>query len=75
VGETARRLFDEILTLPEDERLDLASAAWASVDREPDADWESAWQDEVTRRLADPRPSVEWDEVRRDLRAAVTKKR
>jgi len=68
MGDTAKKLFEEGLNLPEDERLDLASALWASVASEPDADWERAWKAEIERRRADPGLSVSWDEVRRRVR-------
>jgi putative addiction module component (TIGR02574 family) len=73
MGDAAKKLFEDGLNLPEDERLDLASALWASVAFEPDADWEHAWKAEIERRCADPRPSVSWDDVRRSLRAKLAK--
>ena len=73
MGDAAKKLLEEGLSLPEDERLDLASALWASVGREPDPEWETAWKTEIERRIADPRPSVAWDEVRRDLLAKLKK--
>ena len=73
MGNAAKKLLEAGLGLPEDERLDLASALWASVGREPDPEWEAAWKAEIERRIADPRPSVPWDEVRRELRASLKK--
>ena len=48
--EAARKLLEDVLALPEDERLELASQIIASVDGPADADWQAAW-------LASPRPS------------------
>ena len=71
MGDAARRLFEAGLGLSEEERLDLASALWASVNRQPDHEWEAAWAAEIERRLADPRPSVSWDDVRAELRSRL----
>jgi len=46
---TARKLLDDVLLLPEDERRELASEIIASVDGPPDADWEQAWLAELDR--------------------------
>ncbi|MBW2526305.1 MAG: addiction module protein, partial [Deltaproteobacteria bacterium] len=48
---TARKLLDDVLLLPEDERLELASEIIASVDGPPDANWEQAWLAELDRRV------------------------
>jgi len=54
----ARRLLDDALHLPEDERADLAYEIIASLDGESDADVEKAWAEEIERRarfaLANP---------------------
>ena len=64
----ARRLLQDVLALPEDERLELASEIIASVDGPRDADWESAWLAELDRRVeaasARGEPAAEWTEVR-----------
>jgi putative addiction module component (TIGR02574 family) len=74
VGEAAKKILEEALALSEDERLDVAAALWASVPREPDPEWEEAWHAEITRRLADPRPGIPWEQVRDELRARLTGK-
>ena len=65
---TARKLLDDVLLLPEDERLELASEIIASVDGPPDANWEQAWLAELDRRVHAARereePAPEWPEVR-----------
>ena len=47
----ARRLLTEALSLPEEERAELASLLIASIDGPPDADWDKAWAAEVERRV------------------------
>jgi putative addiction module component (TIGR02574 family) len=47
----ARRLLQDVLALPEDERLELASEIIASVDGPRDANWEGAWLAELDRRV------------------------
>ena len=48
---SARKLLQDVLALPEDERLELASEIIASVDGPPDADWDAAWLSELDRRV------------------------
>ena len=59
------------LSLPEDDRLELADRLMDSLDGPPDADYEQAWADEIARRLADVRSgkaeTVPWEEVRKQL--------
>jgi putative addiction module component (TIGR02574 family) len=65
---SAHRLLQDVLALPEDERLELASEIIASVDGPRDADWDSAWLAELDRRVeaADTRgeAGADWTEVR-----------
>jgi putative addiction module component (TIGR02574 family) len=51
---TAHRLLHEVLALPEDERLELASQILASVEGPRDAGWEAAWLAELDRRTQGP---------------------
>jgi putative addiction module component (TIGR02574 family) len=51
MSDAARRIMQEILTLPDDERLALASEIIASVDGPRDSDWEAAWLGELDRRV------------------------
>ena len=48
---SARRLLEDVLALPEAERLEVASEILASVDGPHDADWEGAWLAELDRRV------------------------
>lgn len=69
---TSRKLLDDILALPEDERLDIAAEILASVAGPPDDDWEDAWLAELERRsraaAARETPAPEWAEVRARIR-------
>jgi putative addiction module component (TIGR02574 family) len=47
---SARKLLQDVLALPEDERLELASEIIASVDGLGDGDWEATWLTELDRR-------------------------
>ncbi len=49
--EAARKFLDAALLLSDDERANLASELLASLDGEPDADWESGWLAELDRRV------------------------
>jgi hypothetical protein len=66
MSEAARKLLDEALTLPEEERLELASELLASVDGPPDSDWEQAWLAELDRRTAVGRTEApaDWSDAR-----------
>ena len=48
---TTQRILTEVLALPEDARIDLATELFASVDGTADNDWESAWLAELDRRV------------------------
>ncbi|MBK9262389.1 MAG: addiction module protein [Polyangiaceae bacterium] len=74
----ARKLLDQALDLPDDERLAIASALLESVEGEVDPGWEEAWVKEAQRRDAMARasgePLAEWSEVReRVLRRLATR--
>ncbi len=50
MSDAARKILQDVLALPENERLELASEIIASVDGPRDADWEAAWLAELDRR-------------------------
>jgi putative addiction module component (TIGR02574 family) len=68
VDSRAKKILDDVLALPEEERLQLASEIIASVDGSADADWDAAWLAELERRTkaAEARgaPAPEWAEVK-----------
>lgn len=51
MSDATRKLLQEVLNLPENERLELASEIIATVDGPPDAGWEAAWLSELDRRV------------------------
>jgi putative addiction module component (TIGR02574 family) len=65
---SARKLLQDALGLPEDERLELASEIIASVDGPRDADWEAAWLAELDRRTEAAKArggtGTDWTEAR-----------
>jgi putative addiction module component (TIGR02574 family) len=65
---SAHKLLEDVLALPEDERLELASEIIASVDGPSDLDWESAWLGELDRRAEAAKArggtASEWTDVR-----------
>jgi len=54
MADAARKLFDEALALPEDERELLAQDLLASLEPS-DPEWERAWDAELGRRLVEVR--------------------
>jgi putative addiction module component (TIGR02574 family) len=65
---TSQRILADALTLPEKERLELASEIIASVDGQADPDWDAAWLKELDARAAVMRtgddPGEDWATVR-----------
>jgi putative addiction module component (TIGR02574 family) len=49
---TTERILEEVLSLPEDQRAELAVRLLQSLDREIDPDAEEAWVAEIERRCA-----------------------
>lgn len=66
--EPARKLLRDVLGLPEEDRIRIATEVLASLDGPPDANWAQAWEAELERRrqAAAERgePAPEWAEVR-----------
>ena len=63
----AQKLFEVALTLPANDRAELAAQLLASLD-EVEADVEAAWAVEIERRVADARENPDDDE---DWRTAL----
>jgi putative addiction module component (TIGR02574 family) len=65
---SSRKLLQDALVLPEEERLEHASEIIASVDGPGDADWDAAWLAELDRRAEAARAggetASEWTDVR-----------
>ncbi len=64
----ALELLQKALSLSDEERAALASSLLESLDAAVDEDVENAWQQEISRRIADldsgKVKTVPWDEVR-----------
>ena len=75
VTEPARKLLRDVLGLPEEDRVRIATEVLASLDGPPDADWDAAWVAELQRRqqaAADRgEPAPEWAEVRARILARL----
>lgn len=71
MARNARTLLTEAMTLPESDRLELASELLASVAGPADPDWEKAWLDELYRRTApdavQEADALEWKAVRAEI--------
>ena len=72
MSSTARKVLEEALNLPDEERADVAAALLESLDGPPDPGVEEAWREEIARRLQEVREGkvqlIPWQEVRRRLR-------
>ena len=72
---TAKKILDDALSLPEDDRRRLGEALLDSVPRESSEEIEGAWRDEVARRIeevrrGDVKPEP-WSEVKKHIREAL----
>lgn len=71
MSELAAKLLREVLSLPVQDRAQIAAALMASVDGEPDADAEAAWAAEIERRearaVAGESNGQSWDEALRRI--------
>ena len=78
MGDAARKLLDEALALPEDDREILAIELMESLGRR-DEGWEEAWSTEIERRIAEVRSGKvalrSWEDVRAELRARLAQQR
>ena len=64
----ARKLLDDVLGLPEADRVRIATEVLASLDGPADSGWDEAWAAELERRQSAAAergiPAPEWGEVR-----------
>jgi putative addiction module component (TIGR02574 family) len=78
VSSTAKKILDEALALPEEDRGRLAERLLESVPRESADDVERAWDQEVLRRVKAAEngetEARDWDQAAAGLRAKYTKK-
>lgn len=70
-----QELLDTALRLPENDRADLAASLIESLDQLSDPDAQTAWAEEVRRRLADLDnglvKAISWDEARQTIGGRV----
>ena len=68
MSEGARKVLQDAMALSVSERAEVAAGLLASLDGEPDADLEMAWEREIERRameaLANPEDDLAWESVR-----------
>jgi putative addiction module component (TIGR02574 family) len=78
MGDASRKLLDEALALPEDEREVLAIELLESLGPR-EVGWQDEWTAEIERRLEEVRSGkVElraWDDVHAELRARLAQQR
>ena len=74
MSDAARKLLQEVLALPEDERLELASDIIASVEGPRDADWDDAWLAELDRRTEAAKTRGESGSDWTDVRSRILKR-
>ena len=71
----AEELLQKALSLPDNERAELAGNLIASLDSNIDPDVDAAWQQEVARRWDEVRSgkvtTVPWDQVQREARTLL----
>ncbi len=76
MSKVAEKLLSEALTLPTDERAELAAELIASLDGPADPDVESAWAAEIERRaakvLSGESKGTPWEEVRRRIEREIS---
>lgn len=75
---TAERIIEDVLSLPEDQRAELAVRLLQSLDREIDPDAEEAWATEIERRCAAVDAGEitlsDWHDVRRRIEKELLSK-
>ncbi len=74
MSDAAHKILQEVLALPENERLELASEIIASVDGPRDADWDAAWVAELDRRTEAAKHRGESGSDWTDVRARILKR-
>lgn len=78
MSEKAAALLKEALALPVEERAELATSLIDSLEPAVDIEVETAWQQEIARRLNDISAGkarmIPWEEVRSRARAMLNEK-
>ena len=75
MSKSAQQLLHDVLGLPEQDRVRIATEVLASLDGPPDADWDQAWIAELERRqraaTARGERAPEWTAVRSRILARL----
>ena len=75
---TAKKVFADALSLPEDERRELAEVLLDSLSADDRAELENAWREEILRRVQEVHSGQakleSWDDVRLAGREAIGKR-
>lgn len=75
VTSSARKVLEEALALPEEDRRRVAEALLDSTPRESEQEIESAWRDEVMHRIEEVRRGEvvpeSWSEVKQRIRRTL----
>jgi putative addiction module component (TIGR02574 family) len=75
----AQTVLQEALTLPEQERAEIAGALLESLEPEPEADVELAWRQEVAARVAaldaGEAETTPWEEIRERFLTRLSERR
>lgn len=78
MSRALRKIIDEALALPEQDRLTLAAELIDSVEGPEDTEWSAAWSAELDRRAAEAERTGDhgrpWDEVRSELLERLTRR-
>jgi putative addiction module component (TIGR02574 family) len=78
MGSEARKILEDAMALPPEERAALVEELLASLDSERDPNVDEAWAAEITKRaervLAGESRGVPWETAKREVRAVLSRK-
>ncbi len=71
MSEAARKIIEQALALPEEDRLAVAAELIDSVEGPEESAWAGSWSDELDRRVAEADRTGDrgrpWDQIRSDI--------
>jgi putative addiction module component (TIGR02574 family) len=77
--ERSIKLLQQVLSLTQTERADLAASLLTSLGAPPNADAEALWQEEISRRASDLESSsaktIPWQEIHAQVSSALQRAR
>jgi putative addiction module component (TIGR02574 family) len=78
MSRAVRKIIDEALALPEQDRLAVAAELIDSVEGHEDPEWVAAWSEELDRRAAEADRTGDhgrpWDQVRSELLGRLSRR-